>query len=259
MTPTTLSTRPHALVIGGTRGIGRAIARRCLALGMSVTVAARDQGAVAEDAISADAAFDVREIDIGDAAAVAALVASCAPEGAHLELLIVTAGIYFNSRSHALTHQDALALMRTNTSGVAHAFQAGGEHLAVQGRGRMAAVASIAGLLKDYPGASIYAASKRAVIALCEAWNKALAPFGVSVTAIVPGYVDTAKLRALNGGDASHKPFLMHEDEAARRALEAILRGDRRAVFPWQMRVASAVLNSLPRMPKLPDFQQRRR
>ena len=37
----------------------------------------------------------------------------------------------------------------------------------------------------------------------------------VSVTAIVPGYVDTARLRELNGGNAGHKPFLLSEEEAA--------------------------------------------
>ena len=108
-------------------------------------------------------------------------------------------------------------------------------------------------------GASVYAASKRSVLGLCDTWRKALAPFGIPVTALVPGYVDTQRLRSLNGGDASHKPFLMAEDEAARRMLAAVDAGRPVCAFPWQMRVLVRLLNLLPRMPRLPDFQPPRR
>ena len=108
------------------------------------------------------------------------------------------------------------------------------------------AVASIAGLQRDYPGGSVYSASKRAAIAICEAYRKALAPFGIAVTVIVPGYVDTARLRELNGGDARGKPFLMSEDEAVQRIAAAIARRDERYVFPWQMHALVRLFNLLP-------------
>lgn len=254
-------TRPHALVIGGTRGLGLAMARECLARGMSVTVASRHPEALRDsgDAFTTLPDVTIEAVDAGDADAVRRLVEACVPSGAHLELLVVTAGTYFNSRTHALGPDEALALMRTNLGGVAHAFEAGARRMLAQRRGRLAAVSSMAGLLKDYPGASTYAASKRAVLALCDAWRKAVAPFGVTVTALVPGYVDTARLRELNGGDASHKPFLMREDDAARRMLDAVLAGAPRLVFPARMRWIVALLNLLPRMPRLPDFQPPRK
>ena len=251
-----MTARPHALVIGGTRGIGRAIARRLLDRGMAVTVCGRDPEALRDDpAFAAREGLEVRTLDIADAAAVAAVVADCGGPGATLDLLVVTAGIYYNSRTQPLDEAATLAMLRTNVSGLAHAFEAGARRMLGQGRGRMAAVSSMAGLMKDYPGASVYASTKRSVLSLCDAYRKALAPFGVTVTALVPGYVDTARLRALNGGDARHKPFLMPEDEAARRMLEAIDAGRARCAFPWRMRLAVELLNLLPRMPKLPDFQ----
>lgn len=74
----------------------------------------------------------------------------------------------------------------------------------------------------------------------------ALAPFGVGVTVIVPGYVDTAALRALNRGDASHKPFLQTEQQAVARIAHAIAQGRERCVFPWQMQAMVAIFNRLP-------------
>jgi len=246
----------HALVLGGTRGLGRAIAARCLGDGMAVTVCGRDAAALRGSGLEGHPALRVHALDVADPLAVRAVVADA---GESLDLLVVTAGIYFNSRAHALDEAATLRLLRTNVSGLAHAFEAGAERLLAQGHGRMAAVSSMAGLLKDYPGASTYAATKRAVLALCATYRKALAPFGIPVTAVVPGYVDTARLRELNGGDARHKPFLMPEDEAAERILRAIDAGAAVCAFPWQMRALVALLNLLPRMPRLPDFQPPRR
>ena len=110
----------------------------------------------------------------------------------------------------------------------------------------MVAVASIAGLLKDYPGGSLYSASKRAAIAVCETYRKALAPYGIAVTTLVPGYVDTARLRELNGGDAGAKPFLQAEADAVRCMAAAIDARADRCVFPWQLHMLVRFFNLLP-------------
>ena len=241
-----------ALIFGGTRGIGRALAARCLERGMQVTVCGRDPAALGDDPIARHPALAVRALDIADAQAVQDAVAQA---GGTLELLVVTAGIYFNSRAHVLDEAATLRMLRTNVCGLSHAFEAGAARMLAQGSGRLAAVSSMAGLLKDYPGASVYGATKRAVLGLCDTYRKALAPFGIPVTAIVPGYVDTARLRELNGGDAGHKPFLVSEADAVARMLRAIDAGDAVCAFPWQMRALVALLNLLPKMPRLPDFQ----
>ena len=241
----------HALIIGGTRGIGRALAARYLERGFGVTVCGRQPQALQGWPLAEHPGLRVATLDIADAAAVQATVAEA---GDTLDVLIVTAGQYFDTRDHALDQAATLHLLRTNVSGLASAFEAGALRMLAQGHGRMAAVSSMAGLLKDYPGASVYGATKRAVLGLCATYRKALAPFGVPVTALVPGYVDTERLRELNGGDARHKPFLMSEASAVSRMLEAIDRGMAVDAFPWQMRAAVALLNLVPRLTKVPDF-----
>lgn len=245
----------HALILGGTRGIGRGLAASCLARGMAVTVCGRDLAALHGWPLAEHPALRAVALDVADPAAVRDAIA----QAGTLDLLVVTAGLYFNTRTHALDEATTLQLLRTNVSGLAHALEAGAARMLAQGHGRMAAVASMAGLLKDYPGASVYSATKRSVLSLCETYQKALAPFGISVTAVIPGYVDTERLRELNGGDARHKPYLMREDEAVARILQAIDAGQPVCAFPWQMRMLVRLLNVLPKMPKLPDFQPPRR
>ena len=242
----------HALILGGTRGIGRALAARYLERGFGVTVCGRHPQALQGWPLAGHPGLRVVRLDIADAAAVHAAVTEA---GDALDVLVVTAGQYFNTRDHALDEAATLHLLRTNVSGLSSAFEAGARRMLAQGHGRMAAVSSMAGLLKDYPGASVYGATKRAVLGLCATYRKALAPFGIPVTALVPGYVDTERLRELNGGDARHKPFLMSEASAVARMLEAIDRGAAVDAFPWQMRAAVALLNLVPHLAKVPDFR----
>lgn len=241
----------HALILGGTRGIGRALAGRYLERGFGVTVCGRHVDALRDWSFAGHPALRVEALDVADAAAMRRVVDTA---GDTLDVLVVTAGQYFNTRSHALDEAATLHLLRTNVSGLAHAFEAGARRMLAQGHGRMAAVSSMAGLLKEHPGASTYGATKRAVLALCATYRKALAPFGIPVTALVPGYVDTARLRELNGGDASHKPFLQPEARAVERMLRAIDAGVAVDAFPWQMRLAVGLLNLVPRLRRVPDF-----
>jgi short-subunit dehydrogenase len=238
--------------------MGLGLAAQYLARGMAVTVCGRDVDALRGSAIENHRHLRAVSLDMAEANAVRDVIAQTDTDHS-LDLLIVTAGTYFNTRDHSLDEAATMQLLRTNVSGLAHALEAGAARMLAQGHGRIAAVSSIAGLLKDYPGASVYAATKRSVLSLCETYRKALAPFGVSVTAVVPGYVNTQRLRELNGGDASHKPFLMSQADAVERILKAVDEGQAVCAFPWQMRAAIALLNALPTMPKLPDFRAPKR
>ena len=239
--------------------MGLGLAQQCLERGMAVTVCGRDVDALRGSAIENHPLLKAVALDIADANAVREVIAQTGEGDDTFDLLVITAGTYFNTRNHALNAADTMQLLRTNVSGLSHALEAGAERMLAQGHGRIAAVSSMAGLLKDYSGASVYAATKRSVLSLCETYRKALAPFGITVTAVVPGYVDTQRLRELNGGDASHKPFLMSQADAVARMLKAIDEGQAVCAFPWQMRTAIALLNALPKMPELPDFRAPKR
>lgn len=234
----------NVMIIGGTSGIGLGLARHYAGQGARVAVCGRHPDKVADLPLMRDGRVTAHACDIADRAKVAAVVADFAAGG--LDLLIVSAGQYTDAAAIARDPAATLPVLRVNVGGLDHAFSAGAEAMMASGRGHLVAVASIAGLQRDYPGGSVYSASKRAAIAICEAYRKALAPFGIAVTVIVPGYVDTARLRELNGGYASGKPFLMSEDEAVRRIAAAIVRGDERYVFPWQMHGLVRLFNLLP-------------
>lgn len=240
----------NIMVIGGTSGIGWALALHYLQAGHRVAVCGRDPGRIDAEAASPYPQLKRYALDIADAAAIDHALADFLPEPLPLDLLIVSAGTYFNSRHHALDADATLRLLATNVSGLHHAFECAARRLLQQPvgtqRGQLVAISSVAGLLKDYPGASLYSATKRSVLSLCETYRIALAPFSIAVTAIVPGYMDTARLRELNGGDARGKPFLLSEAAAVREITAAIARRQPVHVFPWQMRWLVAVLNRLP-------------
>ena len=252
-------TARHVMIIGGASGIGLALARHYAALGARVAICGRHPDKVAGLPLLRDGRVSVHACDIADRDRVAAVVAQFAAQG--LDLLIVTAGQYTDAAAIAQDAGSTLPVLRVNVGGLDHAFSAGAEAMMAPAasangsgsasasatrRGHLVAVASIAGLQRDHAGGSVYSASKRAAIAICDAYRKALAPFAIDVTVIVPGYVDTARLRELNDGDASSKPFLMAEDEAVRRIAAAIARRDERHVFPWQMHVLVRLFNLLP-------------
>ncbi|GJJ03300.1 3-oxoacyl-ACP reductase [Duganella rhizosphaerae] len=234
----------NVMIIGGTSGIGLGLAQHYWRQGARVAICGRHPNKLDGLPLLGEERISVHACDIADRAAVARTVAVVAADG--LDLLIVTAGQYTDAAGIARDPASTLPVLRVNVGGLDHAFSAAAEAMMARGQGQLVAVASIAGLQQDYPGGSLYSASKRAAIAICDAYRKALAPFGVDVTVIVPGYVDTARLRELNNGDASGKPFLMSEQEAVQRIAAAIARRDERCVFPWQMHVLVGIFNRLP-------------
>ena len=261
----------RVFIFGGTRGLGLALAKHYLQNGHTVAIAGRNPAAAI--AIPNDANLHCYTLDIGDSSAVHsalneyAAAAHVSKQG--LDLVIVTAGLYFNDRNHALDAASSRAMLETNVNGLSHVLQHASAimlqqlscrlvcqgkqlscRLVCQGKqnaGQIAAVASIAGLLSDYPGASVYSATKRSVLQLCDTYQRALIGFGIHVTTIIPGYIDTERLRELNGGNAQHKPFLVSEAFAVEKIVAAIAGRAQFCVFPWQMHLLVRVIGVLPK------------
>ncbi|MEO7493844.1 MAG: SDR family NAD(P)-dependent oxidoreductase [Massilia sp.] len=234
----------NVMIIGGTSGIGLALARHYLGQGAQVAICGRRPGRVDPELTTQWPLLRLYGLDIGDQRAVGAALDDFA--GGELDLLIVSAGMYVGAAEVAAEPASALAMARTNVSGLNHAFEAAARRMTARGSGHLVALASVAGLIRDYPGGSLYSDNKRTVIALCDFYRKTLAPFAIPVTVVVPGYVDTARLRELSGGDASHKPFLMSEHAAVEKIAAAISARRPRCVFPWQMHWMVTAFNWLP-------------
>jgi NAD(P)-dependent dehydrogenase (short-subunit alcohol dehydrogenase family) len=178
-------TKRRAVVTGGGRGIGRAIAAALSKAGHEVTVLGRTESALKE-AVKAGAAKAFRQVDVSDGATLAAALSEIGP----VDILVNNAGIA-DSAPFVKTDLDFFhRVMAVNFDSVVVATRAVLPGMIERGFGRVVSVASVAGL-KGFPYVTAYVASKHAVVGLTRALAQEVAKTGVTVNAVCPGYVDT--------------------------------------------------------------------
>jgi 3-hydroxybutyrate dehydrogenase len=175
----------RALVTGGSRGIGRAVAAALTSAGATVTVLARDRAAL-EGVVASGEAHALAVADVGDPQGWRGFLDN---EGT-FDLLVANAGAAvsapFGKSDDALFRES----FDVNLMGVVHAVRAVLPGMVEGGFGRIVAVASTAGL-KGYPYVSAYCAAKHAVVGLIRALAAEVATTGVTVNAVCPGFTET--------------------------------------------------------------------
>jgi 3-oxoacyl-[acyl-carrier protein] reductase len=187
------------IVTGGTRGIGKGIARVFAAAGASVIVTGRDatagQAAATELAGSGDVHFvaaDVSHKEDCDAVAEAAVA-----RFGRIDVLCANAGIFPEATLGELSAESLRQVLATNLDGTVFSVQACLPALEASGRGRIVLTSSITGPITGSPGWSHYGASKAAQLGFMRTAAIELAPKGITVNAVLPGNVATEGLASL--------------------------------------------------------------
>jgi 3-oxoacyl-[acyl-carrier protein] reductase len=188
------------LVTGGTKGIGKGIARVFAEAGANVVVTGRDESlgaaAVADLAALAGrvtfAAGDVRT-----AADCARVVATAVERNGGLDVLCANAGIFPMSRLADMGSDEMDDILGVNIKGCMLSVQAAIDALGRSGHGRVIVTSSITGPLSGFPGWSHYGATKSAQLGFIKSAAIELSPLKITVNAVLPGNVETEGLDEL--------------------------------------------------------------
>ncbi len=196
-------------VTGAGRGLGRAIAVAALERGDRVAATARDPRAL-DDLVArfGDAVVPLR-LDVTDADEARAAVAEAHARLGRLDVVVNNAGYGLFGYVEELDPQQLRDQLEVNVLGVLHVTQAALPLLREQGSGHVVQVSSSSGVAA-WPGLGGYHASKWALEGLSDALAQEVARFGIAVTLVEPGPVDTE----WRGASAVHAQPLPAYDEA---------------------------------------------
>ncbi|MGH3259653.1 MAG: SDR family NAD(P)-dependent oxidoreductase [Streptosporangiaceae bacterium] len=204
------------LVTGASRGIGRAIAQAFAGQGDRVAVHHRDSAALAQEVLAGlpGRGHTVVRADLADAGAVRQMVDAAARDLGGLDVLVNNAGIYLwhpiTEVSYEQWQEAWRETLAVNLTGAANASWCAVQYMKQTG-GRIINVTS-RGAFRGEPRYPAYGASKAGLNSFGQSMARALAPYGISVTSVAPGYVETemaAADLAAEHGDAirAQSPF----------------------------------------------------
>lgn len=189
------------IVTGASRGLGRALAVAFAREGAFVYLGYRVRAAGAAETarIIQEAGGDAVALpfDVQSAAAVRESVERVVAERGVIDVLVNNAGLARDALLLAMSDDDWNAVMAVNASGVFYACRAAARSMIAAGRGSIVNVASVAGL-RASPGQVNYSASKGAIVAMTRSLGSELAPSGVRVNAVVPGFLSTGMASRLD-------------------------------------------------------------
>ena len=218
------------LVTGASRGIGRAIATAFAGLGDRVAVHHRDSAPRAAAVVAGlpGSGHAAVQADLADPEAVRRAVdAACAALGG-LDVLVNNAGVFtphpITEVSYAEWQAAWQATLGVNLVGAANVTWCAVQHMIAGGGGRIVNVSS-RGAFRGEPGQPAYGASKAGLNAFGQSLARALAPYGIAVASVAPGYVDTDMAAGVLAGPQGTR--------SGRRARSAGWRGPRRSRRPW--------------------------
>ena len=184
-----------ALVTGGTRGIGAAIARALKAEGYAVAATYAGNGKAAQ-AFQAATGITVQRWDIGDFDACALGVKATEASLGPIDILVNNAGIVRDAALHKMTREQWNAVIRTNLDGLFNMCRQVIEGMRERKFGRIITISSINGQKGQF-GQTNYSAAKAGELGFTKALALEGARAGITVNAVAPGYIDTDMVAAV--------------------------------------------------------------
>jgi len=188
------------LVTGGSRGIGRGIARVFSRQGAKVMIASRgldDAQLVVDELSSAGAIVAAVQCDVSDWASVQGAVASTAETFGGIDILCANAGIFPQTKLVDLDPAEWDRVMATNLKSAFLSVKACIPYFEKAGKGRVVLTSSITGPVTGYPGWAHYGASKAGQLGFLRTAAMELARYNTTINAVMPGNIVTEGLEGL--------------------------------------------------------------
>lgn len=233
----------HALITGGSSGIGAALALAYAHRGVGLTLGGRNTDRLETIAASCRAAgvdVETNAIDVTNAGDVGEWIRD-ADSRRPLDLVIANAGISAGTGGGEENAAQARSIFAVNVDGVINTVQPAIDILRPRQRGQIAIMSSLAGFM-GAPGAPAYSASKAAVRMWGDSLRPDLAADGIALSVICPGFVRSP----MTDVNSFRMPFLMEAERAAEIVLAGLDRERSLIAFPLRAYFAVRLVAALP-------------
>lgn len=229
-----------AWVTGASTGIGRELALQLAREGVTVAASARSRDKL--DALTREhSSIMAFPVDVTSREAMTSTARHISDQLGAVDLAVLNAGIWQPLRARDFDAGAAAQSMQVNYLGVANALESLIPQMVAAGKGQLAIVASVAGY-RGLPKAAAYAPSKAALISLAEVLRIELAPLGLTVSLVNPGFVSTP----MTSVNEFPMPFIIGPEDAAARILRGLVRGKFEIAFPLPLVAILKLLRILP-------------
>lgn len=230
-----------AWVVGGSSGIGAAVARELQSRGAVVAISARRQDQLAEVAAESGGIMLAVAADVTDGESLKAAASRIREELGPIDLAILSAGYWKQMTGSEWDSESFNRHVQVNLVGMSNSIAAVLPQMLARHRGVIAGISSVAGY-RGLTGSAAYGATKAGQINLLESLRIQVARSGVRVITVCPGFVRTD----LTAGNDFPMPFIIEADTAGRAICDGLERERTEIVFPIRMAILMKAARLVP-------------